>query len=100
MDNGPEFRSRAVVEWALHHGVRLDYIQPGKPTQNAFIESFNVRFREECLDQELLLDLEDARQKAENWRSFYNNFRPHPALGDMPPRQFLMRQERQLATGT
>lgn len=57
MDNGPEFRSRAVVEWALNNGVRLEYIQPGKPTQNAFIESFNARLRKECLNQELFLDL-------------------------------------------
>jgi len=88
MDNGPEFRSRPVVEWALRNGVRLEYIQPGKPTQNAFIESFNARLREECLDQELFLDLDDAKRKVENWRNFYNNFRPHSALGGMPPSLF------------
>lgn len=93
MDNGPEFRSKAVVEWALERGVRLEYIQPGKPTQNAFIESFNARLREECLDQELLLSLEDAKQKVEQWRTFYNNFRPHSALGGMPPSRFTAEQQ-------
>lgn len=100
MDNGPEFRSRVVIEWALTNGVKLDYIQPGKQTQNAFIESFNARCREECLDQELFLSLDDARAKIEKWRTFYNNFRPHSALGGMPPRRFLA-ESRQLAmTGT
>lgn len=101
MDNGPEFRSKAVIEWALERGVRLEYIQPGKPTQNAFIESFNARLREECLDQELFLSLDDAKQKVEAWRNFYNNFRPHSALGGMPPRVFAVQQQRLLlATGT
>lgn len=101
MDNGPEFRSRAVVEWALERGVRLEYIQPGKPTQNAFVESFNARLREECLDQELFLSLDDAKQKVEQWRDFYNNFRPHSALGGMPPRRFATEQQGLLlATGT
>lgn len=84
MDNGPELRSRALVAWATTYGVALDYIQPGKPTQNAFIESFNGRLREECLDQEVFLDLEDAQRKVENWRRFYNDERPHSALGGMP----------------
>lgn len=100
MDNGPEFRSRAVVEWALTSGVRLEYIQPGKPTQNAFIESFNARFREECLDQELFLNIEDARRKAETWRSFYNNSRPHSALGGMPPTRFLAENRQLQMTGS
>jgi putative transposase len=88
MDNGPEFRSRAVVEWALTNQIRLDYIQPGKPTQNAFIESFNARVREECLDQEIFFDLNDAKQKLDRWWHFYNNFRPHSALGGIPPSRF------------
>lgn len=101
MDNGPEFRSKAVVEWSLERGVQLEYIQPGKPTQNAFIESFNARMREECLDQELFLSLDDAKQKVEQWRNFYNNFRPHSALGGMPPSRFAAEQQRQvLSTGT
>lgn len=101
MDNGPEFRSRTVVEWALSRGVRLDFIQPGKPTQNAFIESFNARVREECLNQELFRDLDDARQKLERWRTFYNEIRPHSALGGMPPRLFVQAcAEPLLSTGT
>ena len=101
MDNGPEFRSKAVVQWALQNAVRLEYIQPGKPTQNAFIESFNARLREECLNQELFLDLEDAKRKIENWRNFYNDFRPHSALGGMPPSRFAADYQNQLlSTGT
>lgn len=100
MDNGPEFRSRAVVEWALKNGVRIEYIQPGKPTQNAYIESFNARLREECLNQELFLDLDDARRKIENWRQVYNELRPHSALGGMPPSRFAAHhQERLLSVG-
>ncbi len=101
MDNGPELRSKAVIRWALKHGIRLEYIQPGKPTQNAFVESFNARLREECLDQELFLNLDDARQKIDKWRRFYNNFRPHSALGGMPPSRFADEHHKQLlSTGT
>lgn len=88
MDNGPELRSKALVSWALKNKVRLDYISPGKPTQNAFIESFNSRLREECLDQQLFLSLDDARQKVESWRRFYNELRPHSSLGGKPPSLF------------
>jgi putative transposase len=88
LDNGPEFRSKALVSWALKNKVALDYITPGRPTENAFIESFNSRCREECLDQQLFLSLPDAREKIETWRKFYNEVRPHSALGGMPPRGF------------
>ena len=101
MDNGPEFRSRAVIEWALRHNVVLDYITPGKPTQNAFIESFNGQLREECLDQNVFLDCEDAQRKIDAWREFYNAIRPHSALGGMPPSLFAARHEEALvSTGT
>jgi len=101
MDNGPEFRSKALVTWALKNIVRLDYISPGKPTQNAFIESFNSRLREECLDQQLFLSLDDARQKVEEWRTFYNELRPHSTLGGMPPSVFASRlREGVVLTGT
>ncbi|MBN8549453.1 MAG: IS3 family transposase [Deltaproteobacteria bacterium] len=101
MDNGPEFRSKAVVEWALKNSVRLEYIQPGKPTQNAFIESFNARLREECLNQELFLDLADAKRKLENWRRVYNDLRPHSALGGMPPSLFAAKcQDKVMLVGT
>lgn len=91
VDNGPEFRSRAFVEWTQRHGVTLHFIDPGKPTQNAFVESFNGRLRDECLNQEWFLGLADARQKIEGWRQFYNNKRPHSALGGMPPSRFAQR---------
>jgi putative transposase len=96
MDNGPEFRSKALIEWATTHGVTLDYIQPGKPTQNAFIESFNGRLREECLDQEVFLDLNDAKLKIERWRRFYNDERPHSTLGGKPPRVFALEVQEQI----
>jgi putative transposase len=101
LDNGPEFRSKALVSWALRNNVALQYITPGKPTQNAFIESFNSRCREECLDQQLFLSLEDARTKIETWRRFYNELRPHSALGGKPPRLFASLDARSLQlTGT
>ena len=71
-DNGPEFRSKAVVAWAQNHNIILDFIQPGKPTQNAHIESFNARFRDECLNQEWFIDLADAQRKSSRWKEFYN----------------------------
>lgn len=81
--------------------MRLEYISPGKPTQNAFIESFNSRFREECLDQQLFLSLNDARQKVEEWRKFYNELRPHSSLGGMPPSLFASKLKEGVAlTGT
>jgi len=81
-DNGPEFISRAVDEWAYKKGVKLDFSRPGKPTDNAHIESFNGRFRQECLDQHWFRSIEEARQKIEEWRKDYNQQRPHSALGN------------------
>ncbi|MEN9309858.1 MAG: hypothetical protein RL173_3790 [Fibrobacterota bacterium] len=88
-DNGSEFTSRALSLWMMKVGIQHEFIQPGKPTQNAYIESFNGRFREECLNAHFFLDLEDAREKIEQWRGFYNELRPHSALGMIPPRKFL-----------
>ena len=68
-DNGPEFRGQMMDEWAYGHGVRLQFIEPGKPIQNAFIESFNCRLREECLNEQVFLSLDDARHKIGQWRS-------------------------------
>jgi putative transposase len=93
-DNGPEFTSHAMVKWSLQSGVRLNYIQPGKPTQNAYCESFNSRFRHECLNGNLFFDLENARQKVEEWRDFYNNVRPHSSLGGIPPREYIINLEK------
>lgn len=101
MDNGPELRSKALVAWAVKNGVRLDYVTPGKPTENAFIESFNGRLREECLDQEIFLSLDDAKAKVEQWRRFYNVLRPHSALGGMPPSLFASKLKTEVVlTGT
>ena len=84
-DNGPEFTSKAMFQWAKEHGVVLCFIQPGKPTQNAFVESFNGKFRENCLDQHWFADLAEARQRIEAWRIHYNTVRPHSSLGRQPP---------------
>ena len=85
VDNGPEFRSKALDLWAYQHGVKLCFIEPGKPTQNAHIESFNGRFRIECLDQEWFGSLAQARVVIEDWRISYNSHRPHSSLGYVPP---------------
>jgi len=87
-DNGPEFASRALDLWAYERGVKLAFIRPGKPVENAFVESFNGSFRDECLNQNLFLDIVDARQKVEAWREDYNSFRPHSSLADQTPREY------------
>ena len=88
VDNGPEFISQAVDQWAFAHGVRLHFIEPGKPVQNAFIESFNGKFRDECLNQNWFVDLRDARRIIEGWRVDYNTARPHSSLGYRTPEEF------------
>jgi putative transposase len=85
VDNGPEFRSKALDLWAYQNQVKLDFIEPGKPTQNGQIESFNGRFRAECLDQEWFGSLQQAREMIEAWRLSYNSQRPHSSLGYLPP---------------
>lgn len=87
-DNGPEFRGRVMDEWAYAGGVRLQFIEPGKPLQNAFIESFNSRLREECLNEQVFRSLDDARRKIEQWRNQYNRVRPHSSLGYLAPEEF------------
>lgn len=89
-DNGPEFAGKALDEWAYTHGVLLDFIEPGKPTQNAFIESFNGTFREECLNENWFVSLADAQCTIEAWRIEYNTDRPHSRLRDMTPREFAL----------
>jgi putative transposase len=88
VDNGPEFTGRALDEWAHRNGIKLDYSRPGKPTDNAYIESFNGRLRQECLDQHWFSSLEDAKIKIETWRIDYNEQRPHSSLGDQTPRAY------------
>jgi putative transposase len=79
---------RAVDSWAYRNGVRLDFIQPGKPTQNAFIESFNGRFRDECLNQHWFVSLRHARAEIAIWLNDYNQVRPHSALANLAPAQY------------
>lgn len=93
VDNGPEFISKEVDLWAYANGVKLDFSRPGKPTDNAFIESFNGRFRQECLNQHWFLSLEDAKLKIASWREDYNKQRPHSSLGDKTPEEFAALQE-------
>ena len=88
VDNGPEFRGRALAGWSEERRVGLQFIEPGKPSQNCFIESFNGRLREECLNANWFLTLADARRKVEAWRHDYNEERPHCSLGYLTPRQF------------
>ena len=80
VDNGPEFVSNALDRWAYEHGVVLDFSRPGKPTDNAFVESFNGRLREECLNVHWFLSLDDARAKIEAWRAFYKPASEHPSV--------------------
>jgi len=87
-DNGPEFVSKAVEQWAYDNGVDWHFIEPGKPIENAYIESFNARFRDECLNENWFTSLPDARQKIEEWRRDYNQRRPHSALGYRTPEEF------------
>lgn len=85
VDQGSEFISRDLDLWAYHKGVILDFSRPGKPTDNAFIESFNGKFRAECLNAHWFMSLDDARTKMEEWRTDYNEVRPHSAIGNKPP---------------
>lgn len=87
-DNGPELRGRVLDQWAYEHGVKLQFIAPGKPIQNAYIESFNARLREECFNEHVFLSLDDARRKIERWRIAYNHERPHSSLGNLTPEEF------------
>jgi putative transposase len=88
VDNGPEFVSKVLDPWAYRNGVKLDFSRPGKPTDNAYVEWFNGSLRDECLNVNWFLSLEDARVKIEAWRRHYNESRPHSALGDVPPSEF------------
>ena len=87
-DNGTEFTSMAILKWVQSTGIDWHYIAPGKPTQNAFIESFNGKLRDECLNETLFSSLAEARETLEAWQEDYNRYRPHSALGNMTPREF------------
>lgn len=88
LDNGPECTSQALFLWSQRIGVKLVFIQPGRPMQNGFIESFNGKFRDECLNEHWFTSLEEARRIIEEWRVHYNEERPHSALGYKTPREF------------
>jgi len=94
VDNGTEFCSRAMDAWAYQKKVNLEFIKPGRPVENGFIESFNGRLRDECLNTHLFWSLEDARDKLEQWREDYNHHRPHSALANLPPAAFAARAMR------
>jgi len=88
VDNGPEFASKALHAWAYRREVVLHFIDPGKPVQNAFIESFNGTCRNDCLNAHVFTSVEDAQRKIETWRSLYNEQRPHSSLGNQTPAEF------------
>lgn len=90
-DNGTEFTSKAMFYWQKESDVKLGFIQPGKPTQNAFIESLNGKFRNECLNQYWFRSLDEARQEIDGWRNHYNHVRPHSSLRYMTPIAFANR---------
>jgi putative transposase len=96
VDNGTEFFSKAMDTWAHRRGVHLDFIRPGRPMENGYIESFNGKLRDECLNAELFLDLVDARKKLAAWRRDYNEERPHSSLGNLTPAEYArsLRDER------
>jgi len=96
-DNGPEFTSKALHDWANDTGVALSFIRPGKPVENAYVESFNGKFRENCLDQHWFCNLKEAERVIEAWRNDYNNRRPHSSLDYMPPAAFAQLSARRRA---
>src|SRR3989442_15108664 len=89
VDHGTEFQSRALEDWAYQRGVQLDFIRPGKPVENAFIESFSGRLRDECLNVHQFTSLAEAQHIIEAWRLDYNQRRPHSSLGHLTPNEFV-----------
>jgi putative transposase len=87
-DNGTEFTSMAILKWVQETGLDWHYIAPGKPTQNAFIESFNGKLRDECLNENLFSSLADAKGVLKDWKEDYNHHRPHSSLGNLTPQEF------------
>jgi putative transposase len=93
VDHGTEFQSRALEDWAYRRGVQLDFIRPGKPVENAFIESFNGRLRDECLNVHQFASLAEAQVIIEAWRIDYNHRRPHSSLGHLTPNEFVTQRQ-------
>lgn len=96
IDNGPEFISNALDQWAYERGIKLYFIRPGKPVDNAYMESFNGRFRDECLNQNWFITIEQARSIVEEWRLDYNEERPHSSLGNLTPNEFFRLEEEKM----
>ena len=94
VDNGPEFAGRTLDAWAYARGVSLRFIRPGKPIENAYVESFNGKFRDECLNENWFVNLVDAKAAIERWRIDYNTVRPHSSLNDATPHAFSMEARR------
>ena len=92
VDNGTEFTSKALDEWAYRRGIKLDYTRPGKPTANGLIESFNGPLRDEFLNVNEFVTLHDAREKLKVWQDDYNHHRPHSSLGNLTPSEFVNRR--------
>ena len=90
-DNGPEFAGAALDQWSFRTGVKIAFIRPGKPVENAYIESFNGKLRDECLNENWFTSLKDAQEKIEAWRKEYNCDRPHSSLGNLSPEEFVRR---------
>ncbi len=88
-DNGPEFCAQAFIDWCSERGIKIRYIQPGKPNQNAFIERFNKSYRGEVLSAHLFSTLDQVREISEKWKNLYNEYRPHDALGCIPPAMYM-----------
>ena len=98
LDNGPEFISVALADWAEQHGVLLEFIKPGKPMQNGFIERFNRSYREAVLDMFVFQSLSEVREQTEKWLREYNEERPHESLSNMTPREYLLTQKPEVST--
>ena len=98
LDNGPELISVTLADWAEDHGVMLEFIKPGRPMQNGFIERFNRSYREAVLDMFVFQTLDEVREQTELWLKEYNEERPHESLGDMTPREYLLTQKPEISS--
>ena len=96
VDNGPEFIGKHFQQWAQQRGIHIDYIEPGKPMDNAFVESFNGKFRDECLNEHWFANFHHAQEIIDNWRMEYNEIRPHSSLGNKTPYEFVKEQQTML----
>lgn len=98
LDNGPELISVSLAEWAEQHGITLEFIKPGKPMQNGFIERFNRSYREAVLDMYLFRTLDEVKEQTEYWIKEYNEERPHESLGNLTPREYLLTKQPDVST--